>query len=122
MHDFSPGWLLTTEQVPHWMIVRMTRYGDDPAPEPPVADAVMALADEQNQHRVIFEQNGELLLASRLVGQLVELQKRLHLKSGALRMCGWSEYNVEVIRLMRLMDRLPNYPTREAAVAGTLPE
>lgn len=118
MHQFAPGWLLTTEHVPHWMIVRLTRFGDDAAPEPPVADAVVRLADEQSQHRIIFELADNVLLASRLVGELVELHKRLHLKSGALRLCGVSAYNFEVIRLMRLADRLPNYDTREAAIAG----
>lgn len=118
MNEFAPGWILTSESVPHWLIVRLTRYGDDAVPEPPVAAAVMDLANAQNEHRIIFEQNGEVLLGSRLVGQLVELQKRLYLKSGALRLCGWSEYNADVIRMMRLTDRLPNYPTREAAMAG----
>lgn len=118
MREFAPGWLLSSEQLPHWLLVRLTRFGDDPAIEPPVADAVLRLADAQGQHRIIFELSDGVLLASRLVGQLVTLHKRLHLKSGALRLCGLSDHNFEVIRLMRLSDRLPNYDTRESAIAG----
>lgn len=121
MHEFAPGWLLASDHLPHWLVVKLVTFGGDAAPEPPVASAILQLADEQSQHRIIFELADNVLLGSRLVGQLVELHKRLYLKSGALRLCGLSDHNFEVIRLMRLQDRLPNYATREAAIAGTLP-
>ena len=83
-----------------------------------MADAVYGEAERLSVFRVLVEFDPRLNLHSSLVGQLVSLQKRICLRGGQFRMCGLSQENYEVVRLMRLTDRLPNYPDRQSALNG----
>jgi len=83
-----------------------------------LADAVMSVAGERGSHRIIFDLGDGLMLTSLLSGQLVILHKRVHLKGGILRLCGLSEFNRDVLRLMGVLDRFHTYSDRGAAERG----
>ena len=117
MIEFAPGWQLSINEERGWLCTRLA-VTDDRVREAPLADTVTGLADTRVVYRVIFELADGLVLHSLLVGELVVLHKRLCLKGGALRLCGFSTYNYEVIRLMQLTDRFPNFADRQAAVEG----
>ena len=51
------------------------------------------------------------VLPSRLMGQLVTLQKRVLQRQGALRLCGLSDECAEALHFCRLDQALPNYDT-----------
>lgn len=117
MIEFAPGWRLHVDDGLGWLFTRLA-VSDDRAREAPLADAVAGLADARGLYRVVFELSDGLVLHSLVVGELVVLHKRLCLKGGALRLCAFSAYNYEVIRLMQLGDRFQNYADRRAAVEG----
>ncbi len=117
MLEFAPGWCLAIDDAGDWLFVQLATANDRYS-EPELADAVDGLARQRGRFRVIFEMAADLILHSHLVGELVMLHKRLCLQGGALRLCGLTEYNFEVIRMMQLTDRFHNYPDRQAAVAG----
>lgn len=119
--ELARGWFLQVEPVPDWLLARLVQGGDDIAPDPPLADKVYSVAEQQGVFRVLLEFDPRVALHSFLVGQLVALQKRVWLRGGLLRLCGVSPANYEVIRLMRLSDRLPNYADRQAALGGHAP-
>jgi hypothetical protein len=117
MIEFAPGWSLAIDDAGDWLFVRLATANDRYS-EPELADAVDGLARQRKRFRVIFEMAADLILHSHLVGELVMLHKRLCLQGGALRLCGFTEYNFEVIRMMQLTDRFHNFPDRQTAVAG----
>lgn len=116
MHEFARGWGTELEHLTDWLVIRLFTHGDDRASEPPLADALFKVAETQQRFRVIVEPEPGLHFRSWFVGELITLHKRLHLRGGALRLAGVTDGNHEVIRLMRLTDRIPVFPNRDAAV------
>lgn len=116
MQDVARGWGTECEQVTDWLVIRLFTYGDDRAAEPPLADALFAVAEAASRFRVIVEPDATVPFRSYFVGQLVTLHKRLHRRDGALRLAGVTAGNYDVIRLMRLTDRIPSFPNRDAAL------
>jgi anti-anti-sigma regulatory factor len=114
-----PGWSIDTDLERDWLYLRVTRaeptnQGTERA-ETELADAMLEAARGRNCHRLIVEFNNGLLLNSMLAGQLVVLHKRVHLLGGSLRLCGLSEFNRDVLRLMGLLDRFSLYADRASA-------
>ena len=116
MPEIACGWGTELEHVGGWLVFRLFTYGDNRAGEPPVAEALLGIAESQQQFRVIVEPAPEVAFRSHLVGQFITLHKRLHLKGGALRLSGVSACNYDVIRLMRLTDQIPSFPDRHTAM------
>ncbi len=121
MLQLAQGWELHVDYSSEWLFFHIKGEGLDLESAPPVVDTVWSMAEEQNIYRLVVEVNHSTLLDSYLIGQLVILHKRSHLKDGVFRICGFSPENYAVVRIMNLANRLPNYPTREAAVLGELP-
>lgn len=118
MIEFAPGWCLMVDEAGDWLFVRLATADEEHYSHAELADAVGELARQRGRFRVIFEMAADLILHSQLVGELVVLHKRLCLQGGALRLCGFTDYNFDVIRMMQLTDRFHNYPDRQAALAG----
>ena len=58
------------------------------------------------------------ILHSRLIGQLIMLQKRVLQHDGALRLCGLSQECEQALHFCRLDQALPYFHCREDAVYG----
>lgn len=114
MNDGARGWSINADTERGWLYLRIGSPPDLLA-QRTLADALTATATDRGNFRLIVEFAHDVLFSSMLVGELVVLHKRVCLQGGALRLCGVSEFNREVIRLMGLTDRLQCYPDRAAA-------
>ena len=121
MLRLTQGWQWAIDESPEWLFVRL-RHADCPSPATEdLAEAMWSVAAERRIVRLVIELEESSLLGSALVGQLVILHKRAHLADGVVRLCGLTEDHYRVIETLRLGDRFPNYPDREAAVMGYRP-
>jgi hypothetical protein len=121
--DTMPGWTLETERGPDWLFIR---------PIPPAnvmqsgevefAEAIWERMDQQFCYRVVLEMDRIPLLRSWLIGQLVLLHKRVAAHDGLMRLAGMSDGNQDVLHMVRLADRFPQYVDRGAAVMGWRPK
>jgi hypothetical protein len=121
MIDLNNGWTLDVDYSPEWLFFRLKSSIGNSTGEPAVAEAIAREAANVGIKRVILELDPGVMLYSYLVGQIVSLHKRFLLEGGVFRVCGLSSDNTAVLQTLRLADRLPNYPDREAAVMGRLP-
>ncbi len=117
MLAIAPGWELAVERGPDWLMVRILR-----APEardaPPLADEVWEQLCRHFTYRLVLELNQIVLLDSYLIGQLVQLYKRVCEHDGVMRVCGLSAYNRHVLHTCNLESHFPEYQDREEAVMG----
>ena len=110
--------LEVVDRGPDWLFVRIhpdhQRLDD-------VADRLWSLLDRHFIYRLVLEMDEVEILSSRLMGQLVMLQKRVLQHEGALRLCGLSRRCADALHFCRLDQALPSFECREAAVrAGTM--
>ena len=109
------GWNFDVETERGWLYVRLSRslheHGDDTR----LVDALMSLAAERGNYRLIVEFGDGQIFTSLVAGQLVLLHKRIHLKGGTLRLCRLSDFNRDVLRLMGVLDRFQIFSDRHAA-------
>jgi anti-anti-sigma factor len=117
----APGWELEVERGPGWLLVKI-RNQDRTSTEPPLAEGVWDLLERHFTYRVVLELDQLSVLNSHLIGQLVQLYRRVRQHDGVMRICGLSPYNLEVLRTCRLEDRFLPYRDRaEAVMAGSRP-
>ncbi|QDT55241.1 hypothetical protein Pan44_32830 [Caulifigura coniformis] len=120
MIDLNNGWQMHVESSPEWLFFHVTAPSPRAPGEPPLAESVAREVSNTGIKRVVMDFDGNVMLFSFLVGQVVALHKRLHLEGGTFRLCGLSHDNADILRVLHLSDRLPNYRDRGAAVMGQL--
>jgi anti-anti-sigma factor len=113
----APGWELEVERGPDWLMVRVKSLAES-LEEPPLADVIWEALERHFTYRVVLELDQVRVLNSHLIGQLVQLYKRIRQHDGVMRLCGLSRYNLAVLRTCRLEDRFLPYRDREEAVMG----
>jgi anti-anti-sigma factor len=113
--DGNCDWGVDVDRGPDWLFVRLRPGADEPND---VADQLWKLADRHFVYRLVLEMDELKAIPSRLMGQLVTLQKRVLQRQGALRLCGLSDHCAEAIHFCRLDQALPNYESREDAMLG----
>lgn len=118
MFHASNDWEFEVEGGEEWLFFRLRNCTGEEEPTTTLGQRVWDVAEQRSVYRLVIELRDDVMLSSALIGQLVLLHKRCHQKSGAMRLCGVSATNYQAIETMRLADRLPNYRTREDAVAG----
>jgi len=118
MVQVSSGWKLDVERGPDWLFVRLHASPGVDLESEPLAEQLWSLLEQHFIHRLVVELDDVPALRSSLIGQLVLLYKRIHLKGGMLRICGLTEQQRQVLRTTRLDDRFPCYNTREEALMG----
>jgi anti-anti-sigma factor len=114
--DEIEDWGVDVDRGPDWLFVRLHPGKHDPGD---MADKLWSLADRHFIYRMVLEMDQLDHLPSRLMGQLVTLQKRVLQRQGALRLCGLSPECAQALYFCRLDKALPNYDNREAAVLGS---
>jgi hypothetical protein len=121
MTELSSRWVLRYDVSPEWLFFRLD---PDPAADPlaPLAERIWETAATHKIYRIVMELDSGVMLTSHLAGQLVLLHKRCHEAKGVARICGLNAASYEVLKIMRLHDRFPNYPTRHDAINGRRPE
>ena len=108
-------WEVEVDRGPDWLFVRL--HPGQGSPDD-IAERVWSAADRHFVYRLVLEMEEVDFLPSRLMGQLVMLQKRALQHAGALRLCGLSDECADALHLCRLDRALPSFPSREEAVAG----
>lgn len=120
--DLVPGWTLETDRGPDWLFIRPVPPAGKEGVEVEFAEAIWERMQQHFCNRVVLEMEQIPLLRSWLIGQLVLLHKRVTSHEGLMRMSGMSDGNQEVLRMVRLDDRFPQYADRGAAVMGYRPK
>jgi anti-anti-sigma factor len=112
------GWKLQVERGPDWLFIR---------PQPPhgrehleveLADGLWQTMEEHMTHRLVLDMTDVNLLRSWLIGQLVNLHKRIATHDGMLRLCNLSKENQETLHVCQLHNQFPTYDNRYTAVMG----
>lgn len=119
--QLAPGWSMEFDRGPDWLFVRISAPRQGDTGEVPLADAVWESLEQAFTHRVVLELGDLAVLRSWMIGQLVLLHKRVTTKEGTMRIAGLSDSNHQVLRMMRLDERFPQYANRGDAVMGHRP-
>jgi anti-anti-sigma factor len=118
MLAIAPGCELDVERGPDWLLVRVANLDLAEPDVPPLAERVWRVLQQHFTYRLVLELDQVCLLTSRLIGQLVQLHRRIEEHGGVMRLCGLSSQNCDVLHTCRLDDRLTAYEDRRAAVMG----
>jgi anti-anti-sigma regulatory factor len=114
----SRGWDLDVDRGPDWLIVGIRCGHDSEWDNPPLAESIWHLLDQSFTHRVVVDLSGVTMLHTWLIGQLVQLQKRVGAHEGVMRVCGLTDRNRDILRSCRLDGFFPNFHDRNEAVRG----
>src|SRR5687767_15851729 len=82
MVQVCTGWKLDVERGPDWLFVRLHGSPDADLEGEPLAEQLWSLLEQHFIHRLVVEMDDVPALRSSLIGQLVLLYKRIHLKGG----------------------------------------
>ena len=115
----APGCELDVERGPDWLLVRVRRLDLTESDAPSFAERIWCLLEQHFTHRLVLELDQVRLLNSDLIGQLIQLYRRIAEHDGVMRLCGLSPYNREVLHKCRLDERLPPYEDRHEAVLAS---
>jgi anti-anti-sigma factor len=119
MLAIAPGWELVVERGPDWLIVTINGSNKDRDGSPPLADRIWSLMEQHLTHRLVLKLHEVPILTSHLIGQLIDLYRRIIEHDGVMRLCGLSSYNRRVLHTCRLDDRFPAYDDLHEAVLGS---
>ena len=111
------GLRLRVDRGPDWLFVKLKVEEEQ---IDGLADRLWQLLDQHFIYRLVLEMDEVDFFPSRLMGQLVVLQKRVLQHDGALRLCGVSPCCAEALHLCRLDRAIPSYQSRIEAVQGRL--
>ena len=120
MLQLESGWQVSVDISTEWIFFRLESIGSENV-KPPLSESIWEIARRHGIRRLVCDVAEAVCINSYLIGQFVLLHKRAYLDGGTLRLCGLSENNHAVLRMMRLGDRFPNYESREGAVMGYPP-
>jgi anti-anti-sigma factor len=114
----APGCDLEVRRGPEWLMIRLRDYDPD-GPDPlPLAERIWRLLDQHFTYRVVLELDQVDVLSSPLIGQLLQLQRRIVQHGGLMRLCGLSPYNRRVLEVCGLDRQMPAYDDVREAVMG----
>jgi anti-anti-sigma factor len=116
----SSGCDLDVERGPDWLLVRVRKLDADRSGCPPVAEHIWRLLEQHFTHRLVLELDQVPVLGSKLIGELLQLYRRIAEHDGVMRLCGLSPHNRDVLHECRLDECLPPYEDRQEAVLGAV--
>lgn len=119
--EVAPGWTLSFDRGPDWLFVRISPPERGNTHEIPLAESVFERLEQSFTYRVVVEMDEVGVLRSWLVGELIKLHKQIEAQDGMLRLSGLSNPSQEILGLMQLADRFPQYRCRTDAVMGNRP-
>lgn len=118
MHEIAPGWVIECEILGGWVCVDLHTPGDTFHDSPALAEGVWRVLEERALGHLVLDLKRVERLSSWLIGQLVVLHRRLLTHGGQMLVCGLSEGNRAVLRMMGLAERFANFESRHAALAS----
>jgi anti-anti-sigma factor len=121
MLAIAPGGELDVERGPDWLMVRVRNVDLTESASPKLAERLWHLLQQHFIYRLVLELDEVRLLNSPLIGQLIQLYRRIKEHDGVLRLCGLSASNRQVLHTCRLDDRFLSYQDRQEALMGCHP-
>lgn len=118
MQTIAPGWELDVNRGPDWLLVKIKSLKAEANQVPPLADCLWELLHRHFTYRLVLELDQVNVLTSHLIGQLVQLYRRIREHDGVMRLCGLSAYNLRVLQTCRLDGHFAPYHDRAEAVMG----
>lgn len=89
---------------------------------PPLADRVGQLLQENGLEQLVVEMDDLPTLDSSLLGDLVQLHRRLHAAGGWMRLSGLDARHQRTLRAANLEDRFPRFTRRSPASGEQRPK
>ena len=114
------GWEMELDRGPDWLFVRLVPPANL-AVAPNLAQRLWEVMENQFTYRMLLELDGVQILNSHLLGELLQLSKRVESRGGMLRICGLNGGNHDTLRVSRLNTLFACYRDRGAAVMGQIP-
>ncbi|MEN6496609.1 MAG: STAS domain-containing protein [Thermoguttaceae bacterium] len=118
MRTVASEWEFDVRRGPGWLLVRLLAPSDGSPHLPPLADQLWSLLESHFVYRLVLELHEIRRLDRPLLGQLVQLYRRIHQHGGMVRLCGLSPLNRRILENHGLIGRLPPYENVEEAVMG----
>lgn len=118
MLALAPVCELDVERGPDWVMIRVGDIDPAVAESSPLAERLWHVLRQHFTYRLVLELDQIRVLTSRLIGQLLQLQRRIEERGGVIRLCGLSPENRQVLRTCRLEHRFRPYRNRQEAVMG----
>lgn len=116
------NWTFDVERGPDWLFLKVHAPENGDAEGIPLAAEIWELMQREFARRVVLELDSLNILRSCVIGQLVQLHKRVYNNGGMMRLVGLSDDNYNVLVACRLHERFPHFRTREEAVMGMRPK
>lgn len=117
-HTLVDGWQMNLDRGPDWIFVRLIPPSDL-AISPNLAAALWGVMENQFTYRMVLELDSVQVLNSHLLGELLQLSKRVDSCGGMLRICGLNEGVHDALRITRLQSQFSCYRDRGAALMGS---
>jgi anti-anti-sigma factor len=119
MSAITPGCELEVDRGPDWLLVRVAEPDPTESETPNLAERVWDILRQHFTYRLVLELDQVRLLSSRLIGQLMQLNRRIDEHGGVMRLCGLSPHNRQVLRTCHLHHHFRSYTGRHEAVMGS---
>jgi anti-anti-sigma factor len=119
MLAIAPGCELEVERGPELLFVRVHNHDLAQWESPPLAERIWRLLEQHFTDRLVLELDDAGVLSSSLIGELVELYRRIEEHDGVMRLCGLSPDNLQLLHACRLAECWPAYSDRHEAVMAS---
>jgi anti-anti-sigma regulatory factor len=111
------GCVLDVDRGPDWLLVRLRNLDLMTPDASSLADQLWNLLQQHFTYRLVLELD-DVQVNSQMIGQLLQLYRRIEEHDGVLRLCGLSSGSQQVLHAAHLDDRLRPYGDRQEAVLG----
>ena len=120
MIDVATGWTIKVERGPDSVFIRV-KSGDRIDPPDDLSREILQAVEQHFASRVFLDLREVHVVGSRLLGHVLEVNRRVCQQGGLLRVYGLNEFNRRVLAISGLDGLIPCYPDRHQAVmAGNL--
>ena len=118
MVAIASGCELDVERGPDWLLVRVGNLDAAEIGSAPLAEQLWCLLQQHFTYRLVLELDQVGLLTNSLIGQLVQLHRRIEKHGGVMRLCGLSSANRQALHVRGLDAHFQPYHDRQEAVMG----
>ena len=115
----AAGYEFDVDRGPDWLCIRIRSMEAGSSPTASLAEQLQELVENHFIYRIVIELHQVPELGSRLIGELVQLNRYLQRHDGVLRVCGLSPEDRARLETCSLDDLCLAYETREEAIVGS---
>ena len=116
MAELAPGWKMDLERGPDCLIIRLRADENGGVEDLELSDKLWQVLEQHLVYRLILELDDVGDLRGDVLGELVNLSRKICERDGMLRICGLSESNRQLLDASRVAQPVAHYASREAAL------